>query len=260
MAILPWRTRRQLLYFGIFAAIVIVVIGGLVWYLYPRPTCFDGKQNGGEEGIDCGGPCKRCVGEVQDLKVLWARFFKSKEGFYDVAALIENPNAFAGIPALSYQFKIYDAKNILLAIKEGSVFVNPAEEFVIFETDMKIIGRTPSRAFIEFAEEKNWKRVEKEKTTFSIARRDFINFPFPRLSVEIRNKSLDNLKNVFVTAVLFDEEGGALGVSSTKIDLIPAEASSFAYFTWSAPFEKTPEIIEIFTRINLTSDEAPSFR
>ena len=28
----------------------------------PEPTCFDGKQNQGEEGIDCGGPCYRCPG------------------------------------------------------------------------------------------------------------------------------------------------------------------------------------------------------
>lgn len=34
----------------------------------PAPTCFDGKKNGNETGIDCGGPCKRC-GVGQQCKV-----------------------------------------------------------------------------------------------------------------------------------------------------------------------------------------------
>jgi hypothetical protein len=27
----------------------------------PTPTCIDGKKNGGETGVDCGGPCPRCA-------------------------------------------------------------------------------------------------------------------------------------------------------------------------------------------------------
>jgi len=34
--------------------------GGGPYGAEPKPSCFDGIQNQGEEGIDCGGPCKPC--------------------------------------------------------------------------------------------------------------------------------------------------------------------------------------------------------
>ena len=27
-------------------------------------TCYDGKQNEGEQGVDCGGPCLACNGKL----------------------------------------------------------------------------------------------------------------------------------------------------------------------------------------------------
>ena len=33
-----------------------------------KPTCFDGIQNQGEEGVDCGGPCNSC--DSEDLNYL----------------------------------------------------------------------------------------------------------------------------------------------------------------------------------------------
>lgn len=252
MNFLPWRTRKQIFYFGIFAVIVLALIAGLVWYFWPKPTCTDNRKNGGEEGIDCGGPCTPCLGQTRDLAILWTRSFKNREGFYDVAALVENPNLFAGLPLIRYQFKLYDADNVLITIREGSTFVNPGEKQIIFESNIAIGLRTPSRAYIEFEQEKNWKYIKKEKSFLSVVKKDFVNFPFPRVSVEIRNESLFEVKNVLVTAVLYDEEGNAQGVSMTKIDSIPADSSRPANFTWPVPFIKEPATIEIFATINLT--------
>jgi len=63
---------------------------------------------------------------------------------------------------------------------------------------------------------------------------------------------LSDIRNVAVTAVLYNEAGNAIGVSSTKIDFIKAESSQMSYFTWLQPFEKTPASIEIFPIVNLT--------
>jgi hypothetical protein len=56
-------------YFSIFAGAILLVIIALAWYFWPRPTCFDKKQNGQEEGIDCGGPCIPCLGEIKSITV-----------------------------------------------------------------------------------------------------------------------------------------------------------------------------------------------
>ncbi len=251
MAILPWRTKRQIFYFGIFALIILALIAGLVWYFWPAPTCTDNRKNGGEEGIDCGGPCTPCLGEIKDISEKWARFFKSREGFYDTAALIENSNLFAGISSAKYRFKLYDANNVLIAIREGSTFINPGENQVIFESNIFTGPRTPRDAYLEFDAEKNWKYIKKEQPFLSVVKKDFINTPFPRLSVEVHNERFDDVKNVLVSAVLYDAEGNAQGVSATKIDMIPAESTQTAFLTWPVPFEKEPEAIGVFVTTNL---------
>lgn len=254
MSILPWRTKRQVFYFGIFALIILAVVAGLVWYFWPEPTCFDDRKNGREEGIDCGGPCTPCMGEIKDLSVSWARFFKNREGFYDVAALIENPNLFGGIPSVRYQFKLYDVNNVLIAVREGNTFINPNERRIIFESNLSMGSRIPSRAYIEFDQQKNWKYIEKEKSFLSVIKKDFSNFPFPRLSAEIKNDSLFDVKDVLVAAVLYDDTGNVVGVSFTKIDLIKAESSRTAAFTWTQPFEKEPATTEVIPTTNLTEN------
>ncbi len=162
MAIIPWRTRRKLFYFGVFALIILALIGGLVWYFWPEPTCTDNTQNGQEEGIDCGGPCTPCLGEIKELSVSWVGFFKNREGFYDVAALVENSNLYAGISDIKYTFKLYDANNILITLREGSTFINPSEKQIIFESSLSAGPRIPRNAYIEFGEEKNWKLSPKK--------------------------------------------------------------------------------------------------
>ena len=55
---MTWAAKRQLQYLSGFLAIILVIVLIIIApYLRSDPTCFDGKQNGNEEGIDCGGSC-----------------------------------------------------------------------------------------------------------------------------------------------------------------------------------------------------------
>ncbi len=255
MSIIPWRSRRKLLYSGGFTLAVLFFLGGITWLIWPSPTCFDGRMNGEEEGVDCSGPCTPCLKEIRDISVLWTRFFKGKEGVYDIASLIENPNVVAGLPLIRYQFKLYDANNIVMAIREGGTFINPGEQKIIFETGVTIGQRAPKYVYLEFEKEKKWKYIQKEKFPLSTVKKDFVNFPTPRITALIRNESLFDVRDVFVSAVLYDEFGNVQGVSSTKIDLISPEEDEPAFFTWSVPFEKEPATIEIFATTNLTAGQ-----
>lgn len=254
MLLFSWRARRQFFYFSIFALVIFAIIGGIVWYFWPAPSCSDKKQNQGEQGIDCGGPCTPCLGEIKDISQKWVRFFKSREGFYDTAVLIENSNLFAGISNFKYTFKLYDSNNVLITGKDGFTFINPGESQIIFESDIFTGSRTPHDVYLEFDAEKNWKYIKKEQPFLSVVKKDFVNTPFPRLSTEVRNERFDDVKNVLVSAVLYDAEGNAQGVSATKIDVIPAESTQTAFLTWPVPFEKEPEAIEVFVTTNLTGE------
>jgi len=254
MSIIPWRTRRQLLYFSVFALAVLVLVAGLVWYLWPEPTCFDGRKNGGEDGIDCGGQCTPCLGKIKDISQIWVRFFKNKEGFYDAAALVDNSNLTAALSVLKYRFKLYDANNLTIAVREGQTFINPGEQQIIFESNIATGPRFPRYVYIEFDSAKDWQYLKKEKSFLSVAQKAFINFPFPRFSAEIRNDSMFDVKNVLATGVLYDETDNAIGVAFTKIDFIKAESSQWANFTWPQPFDKEPASTEVFVTTDLTKN------
>ena len=50
---LTWSGRRQILYSGVVAVIVLVLLIFIYeTYFTAPPTCFDGKQDGAETGVD----------------------------------------------------------------------------------------------------------------------------------------------------------------------------------------------------------------
>ena len=230
-----------------FLGVVFIIIF-LLWNFLTQPTCFDGERNQNEENIDCGGPCDPCIGATKDLIITWTKFFKLKDGKYDVASLAENPNLFLGLTSLKYKFKLYDDKNILIAVRAGETFVNPGEQYVIFENAIDTGFRVPKRAFIEFTADPVWKRVEDERPKLVVSKKIFNNEPFPRLTVEISNSSFFSVENIYAAVLLLDENKSVKGVSTTKIDFIEGEGTRQAVFTWPDPFFEEPDSSEIFLR------------
>lgn len=248
---ISWTAKKQLFVFFIVCAVIIIAV--LLFLLsLGNPTCFDGRRNQGEKGIDCGGPCEPCVGEVKNLIIHWSKIFKLKNGNYEAAALIDNPNLFAGLPSLKYKFHIYDEKNVLIAIKSGKTFINPDERFLIFETSIEVGERIPKHAFLEFEGRPEWKRIEKEKPQIVVSKKQFFNSePFPKLIIGINNKSLFSAENIFLAAVLYGKDQNAKAVSVSKIDYIGGGSSKEAVFTWPEVFLEEPASSEIFIRVSL---------
>lgn len=244
---LSWTSKRQLGLFLMFLGVVLVVAVSL-WFFLTQPTCFDGERNQGEENIDCGGPCSPCIGVTKDLITVWTKFFKLRDGKYDAAALVENPNLFLGLTTLKYRFKLYDENNILIAVRAGETFINPGEKYVIFESAIDTGFRVPKRAFIEFTSVSNWKRVEDERPKLVVSKKVFTNEPFPRLTMEVSNSSFFSVRNIYAAVLLLDKDKGVKGVSTTKIDFIEGEGTRQVVFTWPDSFFEEPESSEIFLR------------
>jgi hypothetical protein len=249
-----WRFRRQLFYFAVFAGIVGLIGWRVLVHFEPVPTCFDNAQNQGEQGTDCGGPCKKCVGDVRDLTVVWTRLAKAADGIYDVAAMIDNPNLQAGAKELTYKFKLYDERGVTVALREGKTYLNPSERFVIFEPNIDTKAKVPVRVAVEISDIASipWERLEKPKFNLIVARKDFAKEPIASLTAVIRSGELKSVKNVDVAAILYDKDHNVMAVSITGLSDIPASSERAAYFTWNVPLDIVPENIEILLRVNQT--------
>ncbi len=258
---ISWASKRRVIYF-VGLAFIIASFAGVPIFLYLKqpPTCTDGKQNGGELGIDCGGNCfELCAEQMGDLLIHWSRSFEVSDGVYDTIALVENPNIRAGLAELVYKFKLYDANNILVEEKFGKTFVNPKEQFIVFESNINAGQRIPKRTFMELFEDYTWSKPQialSDIPVLSVQNQHMENLDTrPRLRASIVNNSPFPAYDVEVIAVLFDINDNAIGVSSTIVDVIEQYGSEEITLTWKEPFETLPVKIDILPRINFFTIE-----
>ncbi len=248
--VIPWTVKKQVMFFLIFAAIILTIIIFIIISL-DKSSCIDGQKNQGEEGIDCGGPCKACVGEVKDLVILWSKVFKLSEGKYETAALVFNPNLSAGASNIKYKFNIYDEKNILITVKTGETSSNPDEKFLILEGDFDVGERIPKYSFLEITENPKWEKMGNEKPQLIVSKKQFLNTePFPQLMVEIENQSLFVIENISLAAILYGKDQNAKAVSTSKITYIGGDSKKEVVFTWPEIFPEEPDSIEVLIMQN----------
>ena len=254
MPIFSWGVRRQLGVFAVFTAAVLLIVGGLIYYFRPEPTCFDNRKNQDEEGIDCGGAaagCAPCSEKIHDLTILWTRFFSTRQGVYDAAALLENSNQFLKTGKFVYAFKLYDESGVLIAIRENSTFILPGGKFLIFEPNILAENRVPKRALLE-PRGIAWEAGEAKPLKIDISKRDILlqDPSSPRLEIKIKNQANQIYKNIEIVAVLFGQNEEVLGVSKTLLDRLDIGEEKNIVFTW-------PQAISEVSRADILLRQAP---
>lgn len=248
---MTWRQSHQLTIIAIILAFLGLVVFGAYYKYKPLPTCFDGRQNGTEAGIDCGGGCvKVCPNEVQALKVLWARPLMINKGEYTVMALIENPNATLGATNIPYAITLLNKVGTKIGERTGVAIANPKEKFLVFESGFTVGQEVPTRAFIDFSAAVDWKIPRVPKPILSIARQSFSTGTTPVLKASITNTSVYALGKVSVPIVVSDEAGNAISGSATFVEgLAPKETKNLT-FTWREPFAGVPTFIDFYPQVN----------
>ncbi len=252
---MTWAFRRQLIYMA-GVAIFFGLLGFWVGYPYfnKPPTCNDGKKNGDESGVDCGGSCQLvCFFEVDQLSVLWTRSFQVIPGRYNAVAYIENKNENTVVNKIKYRFRFADANNIYIGKREGETYIPRAGKFAIFEPAVDMGNSVPVYTTFEFMEIPVWVKAPEEKI-------DQINVMVydislegenekPRLSAKVKNDSFFIIPDINVVAILYDAEGNAINVSRTFLDELRSGQSAQINFTWLLPFKDkvvTREIIPLY--------------
>jgi hypothetical protein len=234
-----WGTRRRNLIITIFLSAVFITVattGYVFWY--EEPTCFDGKQNGIETGIDCGGSCKLiCSDESIEPLVKWTRYFEVIPGVYNVVAYLENQNNSASTEKLDYKFTLYDNNNAIIADKSGSIDMQPKQVVPIIENGLRTGQLQPARMTFEITNEVVWENDDPRQSTIFIT--DDLRTQIegqPRVTATLENRGLNTVYDIDSIVILYNTEDNAIGVSSTYVEEIRINEKRDITFTWPQNF------------------------
>lgn len=251
-----WAFWRRVQYGGFFTLLLCLMVYGFYnTYLYSAPTCFDGSMNGVERGVDCGGGCLLiCANDVASPTVDWARSFRVTESTYNAVAYVENRNATAGAPVLSYTFSLYDDDG-LITERTGTTFLPPNSTYPVFEGRIQTGNRVPTQTFLELNPVSVWLPVPAGREQFRIVSRELLAADTrPRLNATLENTTLEQSDNVEIIATIFDANGNALTASRTIVESIMPRSQSNLIFTWPEPIAKTLRSCEIPTDVVIAID------
>jgi hypothetical protein len=236
-----WATKRRFTFISILGGffLIFIVLPG-IFIFYKAPTCYDGKQNQDEVGVDCGGRCPLlCSIDALSPVVLWQRVFRVSEGSYNVVAYVENPNLNSGAVNVPYLLKLYDEKNILVYEKTATTFLPPHKTIAVFIAGIMTGERIPTRASFEFIRQPVWVK--------GILRESELKIQNPILSAEgeqphfemdLKNTSTKKVSDIEVVVIVYDEKDNAVGASRTIVDAIGPDASAPLVFTWPEAFSQ----------------------
>ncbi len=254
---MTWALKRQIFYVAI---VVLFFSIGAFLIIYPQfnktPTCFDGRQNGEEVGVDCGGACaKACISQVDNVSILWSRAFKVVPGRYNVVAYLVNHNKNIAVSKINYRFRFADKDNLYIGKREGSTFIPPTGAFAIFEPAVDVGNSIPVYVTLEFTQAPTWTFVSKEKLDqikMLVSNIKLLDQETsPRLSATLKNHSLFTVPDVNVIAILYDASHNAVSASRTFLDVLNPEQSVDLNFTWPEAFTSPVVEEEIIPMYNI---------
>ena len=245
----PWAYRRKAIILGF----VILILAGfaltIFWkYWYTTPNCFDGRQNGDETGVDCGGSCALvCDGEVITPIVKWdPRLFEVSSGVWSALVYVENPNTDVDAVYVPYVFTIYGENNKVLVERKNATILPKNKTVGIFEGVIKISdGAKPKRATFEIEEGVIWKKNEKPKNEISVTHGSILKLDSePKVLANIKNNGTEEIKNIELVIAIFDGSDNAIAASRTLIGSLKKNESTDVSFTWSKPFALGSKVCE----------------
>ena len=251
-----WSRSRKRIILGIVFFVAIVIIGLPSFFIFYRtPSCADSVMNGDETGVDCGGSCQLiCNAESLPLIIKGdPRVLTIATSTYEVVALLENPNTTAEIYRAQYTLRLYNPESsIPVKVIEGSTFIPRGQDFAIFEGPFTLPETvSASHATLEWHKESLvWrKNIEAEPEMRVKDKLLTKTDTSPRLEARVENLSLEDVSNLDVVALIYDENGNIFAASKTFINRLPSGESAPIIFSWPRPFQNVAIGVEVLVRI-----------
>lgn len=233
------KRTKQLIY-GAFYLVIWILIFFAVYrsFFYTAPSCFDGKQDQGETGIDCGGPCaKACI--PMNLSTISAianpQVFLSSPGHYTLLGQVANANPGFAAQSFSYEFDLYDAEDTLIGTVAGNSFMYSAETKYIVAPNIAVATDTVDHATLNIGTivwvpaatlglVPNWGSQGEPQVVGS-------NFASSTVTVngQITDDDVAAFNNILIVAIFKDGNGNPIGASQTEVDSIaPNQTENFS--------------------------------
>lgn len=252
---MSWASRRQAKYLlGVFTVAGLIIFALVYPLIFKKPTCQDGKQNGTETGIDCGGSCARvCDIEIIKPVVLWSRAFPVLDNNYNLVAFVENSNKSSAVYEATYEFRIYDTNNKLLGRREGKTFIPPNQQFAIFESRFNSGESTIKSVSFEFTNELVWVKKAPTLQTLQIKVSNIVfdnNKDTPTLSAIVNNDSIYDIPEFDVVTILYDQDRNAINASKSHKEGLVNNKNLRVFFTWPEELTSIPVTKDVLVQIN----------
>ncbi len=253
---MSWGTRRRNSIITIFFLIIFSIVGYTLYdALYEPPNCFDGKWNGDEVGLDCGGSCElMCESQVLNPITHWTRIFEVSPGVYNVLAYVENPNPSSGMENVPYTFRVFDEDNVLLQERRGVVDIPPKSVIPILENTLPVGKLDANRVIFDFNEKFVWYKRDLQDNVVAIQDEQITRLEdSPRIRAIVRNTGIRPIKDLKVIAIVYDINNNATAASQTILKDVPANTNMEVFFVWPKPFESEYsrfELMPLYDRSN----------
>jgi len=236
------RQRRQLVIIAIYAILSVLIVVGLYFLFRPDPTCFDGKQNQREQGIDCGGQCQACEKEIeaQSIRIEETAFVESTNSTYDILAKISNPNNLFGVSQLKYTITLLDKEETKLGEYSGESFVLPRETKSIILQGVEL-SQAPDdvQAIVEDVEWVQFQDYTEPKLRF--VRKEFRPITsgpgYGEVYGLLRNDSTLDFHKLHIKITLRDEKDQIIALHTTEMNTITAGEERDFFLQFPEKFE-----------------------
>lgn len=220
------RFLKQFIYGSIYLIVFAALIYGVyVLLIYARPaSCFDNRQNQGEKGIDCGGPCEPCgLRLVQEIATSTPQILEIDKNRVSILTEIKNFNQNFGAEQFSYAINFYDFSGKQIKAISGRSFVYAGEIKNIIEPLVEIPFSAIARSEI-LVNDVSWVSSEE----FIKPETEVREIKIEELSgaVVVRGLLVNNgairLKQIGISAFIFNKSGLRMGISKTALQDIDA--------------------------------------
>jgi len=252
------RQRKQIIIIAIYTIVFLLVVGSIWAMFLPDPSCSDGKQNQNETGIDCGGVCGECAIEADDLEVGEVFFSEVDFGIYDVAALVENPNALFGSGSFSYTFEFLGKDGQVIREISGQTYILPSQERYIMEVNIAQEVE-PADVRLRLGEVRWEKFTEYEAPSISVTNRSFERVSSGTMYAQarglVRNESPYDFETVEVFVGLRDSSGRIIAIGRTDMQTVRAGERRDFIVQWPNAFEGSVASVDARATTNMFENQ-----
>lgn len=244
--------KRFVIAFIYLSSVVLLAVGAYYAFFKAPETCFDGKRNQNESGIDCGGVCQAvCKENVigTDLEITEIAFVPGGNGQYDILGKIYNPNDEIGATSFTYAAELRDGSGEVLAARSGTSYILPQENKYILELNLAAQAQ-PATASLRISEIE-WARFSgyQEKPSINIYQKRYgpisSGAGFSEAFGLLSNESPYDFRSIIVRVILRDNSGKPLAFNTTEMRTVRSHEERDFRLVWPSAFPGTVEKVEM---------------